>query len=190
MPDTTPTYGLPFYITATDPPDLGQATEDLALAVEDELTRIDAAIATINGLSVAIGSNSTTEGPYSSNTPTAGTAVCSAVFVAPPSGSVLVHLKAYFQSAINDKAAIVGIEVRTGATIGGGSVQTAASTFEGLVLSGTVTSGVPLKMNSSTPRLITGLTPGNSYHVRVMHSTETGGNITLFYRSIIVVPVV
>lgn len=187
MAGTTSVYGLR-YQTLGDSPDGASLGEDLADDVETELIRIDASVAAINGLSAVSGSNSTTEGPYSSNTFTAGTAVCSAVFVAPPSGSVLVHLKAYFQSAINDKVAIVGVEVRTGATIGSGSVQTAASTFEGLVLGGTVTSGVPLRLSSSTPRLITGLTPGNSYHVRVMHSTETGGSITLFFRQAIVVP--
>lgn len=188
MADATPVYGLR-YQELGDAPDGPSLGEDLATDVETELIRIDAAVAAINGLSVATGSNSTTEGPYSSNVFAAGTAVCSAVFVAPPSGSAIVHLKAYFQSAINDKAAIVGVEVRTGATIGSGTVQTAASVFEGLVLSGTVTSGVPLKLNSSTPRVITGLTAGSTYHVRVMHSTETGGNITLFFRQVIVVPV-
>lgn len=190
MPDSTPTYGLPFYITATDPPDLGTATEDLALAVEDQIARLDAAIAKLNGLQTVIGANANTEGPYSGIAFTAGTEVCAVPFTAPDSGSVVIWLKAYFQSAINDKAAIISTEVRTGSTIGGGVVLSGvgANSNDALVISGSVTSGVELKLNSATPRLITGLAPGSAYHVRAMHQTESGGNITIFNRQLIVVP--
>ncbi|HEY9418128.1 MAG TPA: hypothetical protein VIQ30_25490 [Pseudonocardia sp.] len=43
MADTTTPYDLPF-LELADPPDIAGATEDLAVAVKDELVRIDAAI--------------------------------------------------------------------------------------------------------------------------------------------------
>lgn len=46
MAGTTPTYALP-YQTLDDPPDGPSLGEDLALAVEDELERIDAAAASL-----------------------------------------------------------------------------------------------------------------------------------------------
>lgn len=187
MADTTPTYDLPF-LELADAPDLASATEDLALAVEDELARIDSAVATINGLTVAVGSNTNSEGPYSSTTFAAGTEVCSCPFTASASGAVVVFLKAYFQAGITDKIAVVSTEVRTGASIGGGSVVASANGNDALTIGGTVTTGVECKLSSSTPRLITGLTPGNSYHVRAMHQSEASGNITIFNRQIIVVP--
>lgn len=187
MADTTPTYGLPF-LELADAPDLASATEDLALAVEDELTRIDANIATINGLTVAVAADSNVEGPYSSATPTPGTNACAVAFTAPASGAVLVHWKADFWAAINDKASFVSMEVRSGAVIGGGAVVVAANSNDTLKVSGSVTTGVEARLGAGTHRLITGLTPGTSYHARLMHFTEAGGNTTVFYRSVLVQP--
>jgi hypothetical protein len=187
MADTTPIYGLPF-LELADAPDLASATENLALEVEAELARIDSAITTINGLSTAVASDSNTEGPYSSTTATAGTNVCGVAFTAPASGSVLVHWKADFWSSQTDKVSFVSMEVRSGATLGGGSVVVASNSNDALKVSGTVTAGVEARIGAGTFRLITGLTPGSSYHVRLMHFTEASGNITVFYRSVLVQP--
>lgn len=190
MPDTTPIYGLPFYITATDPPDLGQATEDLALAVEGELQRIDGDIATLNGLSLATGASTDVEGPYSSTTPTAGAAACAAAFTAPDSGAVVVWWHADFWASQIDKVSFVSCEVRSGAVIGGGSVVSGygANSNDALKVSGVVQGGQEARIAAATFRPVTGLTPGNSYHVRLMHFTETAGNIQVFYRKVMVQP--
>jgi hypothetical protein len=187
MPDTTPVYGLP-YQAVTDAPDGPNLGEDLALAVEDELTRIDASIATINGLTVAIAAEATTQPAYSGTAFTAGTQACGVAFTAPASGVVTVHWKSYLQAAINDKMAFLGCEIRTGAPIGGGVVQVAANSTDAIAIAGTVTGGVPLRLKGATYKLITGLTPGSSYHARLMHQTEVGGNITVFTREVMVVP--
>lgn len=187
MTDTTPTYGLPF-AELSDAPDGPTISEDLALAIEDELTRIDANVATINALTNATAADSNTEGPYSSATPTAGTNVCAVAFTAPASGSVMVFWHADFWSSQNDKVSFVSMEVRSGASIGGGSVVVAANSNDALKVSGTVTAGVEARVADGTWRLITALTPGNSYHVRLMHFTEASGNITLFYRKVLVQP--
>ena len=187
MADTTPVYGFPF-LELGDPPDLAAGTENLAQAVETKIIAMDAATAAINGLSVALGSENTAQAAYSSTTFTAGTQQCTAAFVAPPSGVVVVHWKSYFQAAINDKMVFVGVEIRTGSTPGGGTVVVAANTTDTIGIGGTVTSGVPVRLKGSTFKLITALTPSASYHARVMYQTETGGNIVVFERQVMVVP--
>lgn len=187
MPDTTPIYGFP-YLELGDPPDLAAGTEDLAAAVEAKFVTSDAAVAAITNLSPAIGAETTAQASYSSTTFSAGTQQCTAAFIAPPSGIVVVHWKAYFQAAINDKMAFVGCEIRTGSTPGGGSVTTPANSTDAIAVGGTVTGGVPLRLKGSTYKLITSLTPGNPYHARIMYQTETGGNITVFTREVMVVP--
>lgn len=187
MADTTPVYGFP-YLELGDPPDLAAGTEDLATAVEAKFITVDATTAAINGLSVAIGSESTTQAAYSSTTFTAGTQQCTAAFTAPPSGVVIVHWKSYFQASINDKMVFVGCEIRTGSTPGGGSVTVAANSTDTIAIGGTVTSGVPVRLKGSTYKLITALTPGAAYHARLMYQTESGGNITVFTREVMVVP--
>lgn len=185
--DTTPVYGFP-YLELGDPPDLAAGTEDLATAIETKIIAMDAAVAAINGLSVAIGAEATTQAAYSSTTFTAGTQQCTAPFIAPNSGIVTAYWKSYFQAAINDKMSFVGCEIRTGSVAGGGSLVVAANSTDAIAIGGTVTSGVPLRLKGSTYKLITGLTPGASYHARVMYQTETGGNITVFTREVMVVP--
>lgn len=187
MTDTTPTYALPFY-EDNDAPNLPDATQTLALAVEDELERIDASVATLNGLTNATAADSNTEGPYSSATPTAGTNVCGVAFTAPASGSVMVFWHSDFWASQTDKVSFVSCEVRSGASIGGGSVVAAANSNDALKVAGTVTAGVEARIAAGTWRLITGLTPGSSYHVRLMHFTEASGNITVFYRKVMVQP--
>ncbi len=190
MPDTTPIYGLRFQELgdAPDGPGLG---EDLALDVEAELTRIDAAIAAINNLATVRDDEVADEAAYSGAAWIPGATPCAVAFTAPPSGAVMVHLKACFLSSINDKAVWIDSEVKTGAILGSGAVVSGgtANNNDGLVLGGTVTSGVPLKLDAGTFKLITGLTPGNSYNARVMYATEVGGNITILYRQLVVVPV-
>jgi hypothetical protein len=187
MADTTPVYGFPF-LELGDPPDLAAGTEDLATAIETKIIAMDAAVAAINGLSVAVGSEGTTQAAYSGTAFSAGTQQCTAAFVAPSSGVVIAHWKSYFQSAINDKMSFVGCEIRTGAPAGGGSVVVAANSTDAIAIGGSVVTGVPLRMKGSTYKLITGLTPGTTYHARVMYQTETGGNITVFTREVMVVP--
>lgn len=187
MADTTPTYGFP-YLELGDPPDLAAGTHDLAAAVETKLVSVDAAISAINALSVAIASEATTQPAYSSTTFTAGSQTCAVAFVAPPSGVVAVHWKSYFQAGINDKMSFVGVEIRTGAVIGSGSVVVAANSTDAIAIAGTVTSGVPLRLKGSTYKLITALTGGASYHARLMYQTESGGNIIVFTREVMVVP--
>ncbi|MFC6156141.1 hypothetical protein [Kribbella jiaozuonensis] len=191
MADTTPTYDLPF-LELGDAPDIASGLEDLATAVETELIRIDADVAKVNGLSTVVASDTNTEGPYSNTTATSGTNVCGVAFTAPASGAVLVHWKADFWSSQTDKVSFVSMEVRTGATVtagaGSGSQVVASNSNDALKVSGTVTSGVEARLGAGTFRLITGLTPGNSYHVRLMHFTEASGNITVFYRQVVVQP--
>lgn len=186
MADTTPTYSLPF-LELADAPDLASATEDLALAVEDELTRIDAAIATINNLAPVIASSATSV----TNTTTTfdpGATPLGVTFVAPPSGAVFITLSAYISQGISNKAAIVSYSLKAGGTIGSGTVIAAAGTNRSLVTRGNVETGFPVLLQGSRRFLHTGLTPGSTYNARVELQTETGGNCTTSYRELLVEP--
>lgn len=189
MAATTPVYGFP-YQELGDTPNGAALGQDLAEAIEDEITRVDADIAKINNLTSVRADDPTDDAAYSGATWIPGANVCAVAFTAPASGEVMVYTKAYFQSVINDKAVFVDTEVRTGATLGGGTVVSGgtANSNDGIALSGSVTTGVPLKLNAGTFKRVTGLTPGNSYNARFMYVTETGGNITVFYKQIVVVP--
>jgi hypothetical protein len=187
MADSTDIYSLP-YLELGDAPDIASGLEDLAEAVEDELERIDGRIDTINGVSTASGTQNTTQSSYSSTTFTAGTNQCTAAFTAPPSGSVVMFWKAYFQAAKNDLMALVGCELRTGSTPGSGSVVVAANSNDVIAIAGHVEGGEPMRLKACQFKLVTGLTPGNSYHARIMYNTESGGNITVFTREVIVMP--
>ncbi|MFC5268472.1 hypothetical protein ACFPJ1_40740 [Kribbella qitaiheensis] len=143
-----------------------------------------------NGLATVRDDETADEAAYSGATWIPGSTPCAVAFTAPPSGAVMVHMKACILSSINDKAVWVDSEIKTGASLGSGSVVSGgtANNNDGIVLGGTVTSGVPLKLDSGTFKLVSGLTPGNSYNARVMYATEVGGNITILYRQLVVVP--
>lgn len=187
MADSTPVYGLP-YLELGDPPDLAAGTENLAVDVETELIRIDAAIAAINGLAPASASSTTDETGFTNTSFAAGASPVGVAFTAPPSGSVLIHLSAILAQNINTQATFVSCEVKTGATIGSGTLAGgAANSDRGLTVGRAVNSGAVALLQAGRPVLYTGLTPGAIYNVRVMHCVD-GGSGTVFFRELIVVP--
>jgi len=187
MADTTPVYGFPF-LELGDPPDLAAGTEDLALALETKLVAVDAATAAITGLTHAFASSTTDETGFTNTTFAAGSTTVGVAFTAPPSGVVVIHLSAIVSQNINTQATFVSIEVKTGGTIGSGTlVGSAANSDRGLTVGRAVNSGAVAILQAGRPVLYTGLTPGNSYNVRVMHCVD-GGSGTVFYREVIVLP--
>lgn len=187
MADVTPVYGLP-YLELADPPDLAAGTENLATEVETELIRIDAAISAINGLAPAVASSTVTVST-SSTTFVAGATAFGIAFVAPPSGIVAITMSAYFQQTQDGGVALVSHTVRTGATIGSGTtIGTAANSNRALVAGGVVTSGKPIYFQGSRRTLWTGLTNGASYNARVEIACDLGGGANVFYRELLVEP--
>ena len=189
MSDATANWSLP-YQEENDAPDGPSLGQDLAEAVDAALTTIDNKVAAVNAMATAGAKATNTEGPTSSVTMTPGGTVCGTTFVAPASGQVMVHLKAYFQQNATDNVAIVSTEIRAGSTIGSGAVVSGgtANGNDALAIGRHVGSGEEATLNAGTPRWVSGLTPGNTYNVRTMHQTTSGGSITLFYREVIVVP--
>lgn len=101
-----------------------------------------------------------------STTYTAGTAH-GVAFTAPPSGSILATLSGWIGgNAVVLRRVLLSFEVRTGSSIGGGSVQTAASDEWAVSYDlATATAGFKY-ITGARRKIITGLTPGSSYHLR------------------------
>lgn len=183
MPGATPVYGLPYQTTA-DPPNGPVLGQDLAEAVEAELQRIDATPQPVQVDDI------TTIAGISNTTPAAGTPVVGTAFVAPPSGKVYLTVTASCASSVEDNTANVGYELRSGSTVGTGTVLLAASFNRAVQTSEAVTSGGgAARITASNRFLFTGLTAGSSYNVRTMHWMNPAGSGSVFYRALLVEPV-
>jgi hypothetical protein len=94
-----------------------------------------------------------------------GGIACGLAFVAPASGAVLVLNKVYgYNGASGTSFNFCSYEIRTGGTIGSGTVFQAAADSTALVVS---------QVNSqSTHEHVTGLTPGATYNIRQMFRVD------------------
>ena len=112
-----------------------------------------------------------------------GTNTCGVAFVAPTSGRVMVPFYAFFE-ANGAQEAYVSVALRTGGVVGSGSVVEAASDTRSLV-SQTAADDRGIGMY----RYFSGLTPGDTYNVRVEHRVDSGGGTgDMFNRTVMVVP--
>lgn len=136
------------------------------------------AMATVSNVQNTVGT--TTSASYTA-TLTGGT-TCVVVFVAPPSGSVLVHNACGTTGSAAAQAAYCSFEIRTGSTPGGGSVSWAASNNTFVASFGTLTEG------GGRTTMVTGLTPGVTYHARQMF-LSTSGTASFESKELIVQPV-
>lgn len=106
---------------------------------------------------------------------------CGTAFTAPTTGRVTVHISG---DIFNDTAAaftVMSFVIRAGSTVGSGAVFQAASDSNAIVNTGTS----PVQMG--TTKLVTGLTPGDVYNVRLEH--RAGSNIgQLLRRGVVVAP--
>lgn len=117
--------------------------------------------------------------------PDAGTGA-GTTFVAPISGCVLVLVSAILQS--QDAATVVSYEIRTGGTLGSGSVVVAAATENGAYASGGA-GGVEL-MNTSgfQSNYVSGLTPNATYNIRFMNYNADTVARNIQYRKLTIIP--
>lgn len=186
---TTPVYVLP-YLALTDSPDIASLGEDLALAVETELVRVDADITALESpTAVTTEATSATLGTTTSTsyTPTLTTAgVLGVAFVAPTSGKVAVHYGSRGQHSVNGGNTYTCVVIRTGNTPGSGSlVQGSADTWA--ISSGIV--GGTAAIGAGRSKLVSGLTPGDDYNATLEHKIVTAGTGSFLDRSVLVVPV-
>jgi hypothetical protein len=187
MASTTPTYALP-YQEIGDSPNGAVGQQNLAVAVEAALAGLDAKIATINNLTNSQSASSTDETGFTSTSFVAGAAPVGVAFTAPASGSVLIHFSAQLQQNINGQSTFVSAEVKTGSTVGSGSLAgSAANSDRALVCGKAVVSSGPALLQATRSVLYVGLTPGAAYNVRLMHCVD-GGSGTVYFRDVIVQP--
>lgn len=183
----TPVYGIP-YPVAGDAPNGPTQMQALALEVETELVRVDAAIASINGLDIAFAGSSSDE-TFASATFIPGTVVVGVAFTAPASGKVIVLFGGYIASNVNQNAVLLSFEMKTGGTVGSGTLVGSAANSDRAIVGGkAVNSGAVALLGAGNSALYTGLTPGATYNVRMLHATDPGNTSNAFYRQIMVQP--
>jgi hypothetical protein len=122
----------------------------------------------------------------STTTFAAGAPGLSQVFVAPQSGKVRITYTLHGASAIGSSAGTAfvyfGGDIRTGNVIGSGTLIRGAATEDCAAIGGN--SGV--RMLASRVIHQTGLTPGNTYHVRTLFIIASSGTGNLFSREVTV----
>jgi hypothetical protein len=189
MPASTSPDGFP-YPELNDGPNGPSQIQALATQIQSKYTALVNAIAAINGLAAASALTTTDEGPSSSTTFIPGTTVVGTTFVAPPSGDVLVILSAYIEQSGGGNVAVCSWTMRSGGSIGSGTAVpgASASTDRGVLAGQAVNSGAPAIAGNSHITRVSGLTPGNTYNVRVEFCTTPAGAITVRNRAIIVQP--
>lgn len=135
-------------------------------------------------------SNTSTISSITSTTPAAGSPACGDDFIAPPSGGVYVTISGRIQQNNNGAEILLGFELRTGSTVGSGTVTVSTSSVRALTAGRGVTAGGVDLMNASRRyRIQPGtLTAGAAYNVRTMHWVD-GGSGQIEHREIIVEPV-
>lgn len=92
---------------------------------------------------------------------------CGMAFTAPASGAVMVDWFSELKTSVAGNVAACTIEVRTGSTVGSGTLVVTASDALPLVRNDT-----DRDICSSAWYPVTGLTPGSVYNVRLMHRSD------------------
>lgn len=187
MAGTTANYALR-YQEVGDAPNGAVGLQNLANDVDAALLAIDAKITAINSMATSIASSTTDEVGFSNTSFAPGAVTVGTAFTAPASGAVLMLFSAQAQQNINAQATFVSIEVKTGGTVGSGTLAgTAANSDRALITGKAVNASAPSLLQAGRPVLYTGLTPGATYNVRMMHCVD-GGSGTISYREVIVQP--
>lgn len=121
-----------------------------------------------------------------------GSAVCGVAFVAPSSGSVVIHWSARVE--VTTSAGFIGVtvQVAAGSTIGSGTVVAgngAAADNSCIETRRGTGTAADTRIQAAMFRIVTGLTPGQSYNVVVMHRGISGATAgTVYERGVMVVP--
>lgn len=175
---TTSPYGFP-YPELSDAPNVPQDVQDLAVAVNDEIDRVDDDIAANTAVTAAFATGATqttaqnTSGTTTSAAFTAtltGGTTCSFTFVAPPSGKVQVFNTATMENNTTAFSAVMDFELRTGGVVGSGTVIHAATDDTSNSIGGAQNALV----SKTVEAVITGLTSGSTYNIRQMFRSSSG----------------
>lgn len=184
MTNHTTNYGFP-YGELTDTPDGATQVENLAIAIDTQVktNANTAAAATVAAaarsvlLATLMGTAGTrytdfttsqtvaslTVNTYTTVVDTAGTPnICGHTFVAPPSGIVEFEWGANPVSGTTSSTVFMGVQVNQGGVVGSGTVQSAVNDNEAFNTNTTA------RLGCTRSRVLTGLTAGNTYNVRIM----------------------
>lgn len=173
---TTPIYGLP-YPSLSDPPNGAAQIQALAEAVESELQRIDGTPVTVTAADS--GSVSTTSATFVTLAGDPGVA-----FTAPASGRVLVHIAGTFDNNAADTFGMMAFQIRTGSSVGAGTIVLAASDNDSIGTAGTNDTSFGRSI------LVSSLVAGDPYNVQALYKRFLGTGTAFFARrSVLVVPV-
>lgn len=187
MAGTTTNYALR-YQDVGDAPNGAVGLQNLANDVDAALLALEAKINAINGLATGFTGTSTDEVGFSNTSFAAGATVVGSAFTAPASGSMVFLFSAQLQQNINAQSTFVSIEVKTGGTVGSGTLAgSAANSDRALICGKAVNASAPALLQATRAVYYTGLTPGATYNVRMLHCVD-GGSGTISYREIIMVP--
>jgi hypothetical protein len=129
--------------------------------------------------------NATDETAFTSTSYTLGVSTCGVSFIAPTSGAVKITWGARFALGTDTNLTLVSAEVRTGSTVGSGTVVDAASDNSALEHGQASTD----RLQASRHRAVTGLTAGSTYNVSLWHKTTSGDNSTIYQRDVMVEPI-
>jgi hypothetical protein len=110
--------------------------------------------------------------------------VCGVSFVAPYSGRVIIHTVARVGNNTAGAGTEVAPVVRTDGVVGSGTTIVAASSDNAVRSAGTTST---TQMRAGSPLLVPGLTPGDTYNVRLEHRVS-GGIGTVGLRHVVVSP--
>lgn len=109
----------------------------------------------------------TVAGSVYTPTRTGSSNIAGYVFVAPNSQNIMVFWGAGI--SVTSQFGLMAFEIRTGGTLGSGTIVQAAS--DNIQCQGTATS----ETTSSNSKLVTGLSAGSTYNIRAMYRTQAGG---------------
>lgn len=95
-------------------------------------------------------------------------------FVAPPSGSGEITISADLESSDTNGACSVWVEIRTGSTVGSGTLVYDGNSIESNAQVFIDASAEIIRMRAGNMDTVTGLTPGNTYNASAWVVTTSG----------------
>jgi hypothetical protein len=171
----TANYSFP-YPELTDTPDGATETQNLAVAVDAALATEASTRTTATGraalLATLMGSavmryttlsgtiNSLSSSSYGALLDSSSNS-CGHSFVAPPSGIVVIKWGLNVSSGTTSSTVFVGTAVKTGGTVGAGTLVSDVTDDEAFTCADTQ------RYPGQRERPVTGLTPGSTYNVRI-----------------------
>lgn len=185
MPGVTPIYGLR-YRELGDTPDIPAGTKNLADDTEAVLDGLDDRLDTLEAKVAPqpVQVEDATNDTESSTVYVAGDNPAGTAFTAPPSGKVIIRCYHQIDLPTTTASAFGSFVLRTGATVGSGTVVRAAHDDRSITI-GPATTGASGEMSW----LEVGLTPGSSYNVQTAQRVTAGSSIIFEHRRLLVEPV-